>query len=372
MRGSRRLLGFAAVALSVIVACTGSTGGTGSGSGTVTKVRLQLQWVAQAQFAGYYAAVAKGYYKDVGLDVEIKQGGPDIVPQQVVASDGAEFGIAWVPKVLASREAGADLVNIAQVFQRSGTLEVSFKDKGITSPEQWKGKKVGTWGFGNEPELYAAMRKAGIDPTKASDVTIVKQPFDMSLLLNGEVDAAQAMIYNEYAQVLEQKNPKTGKLYQPEDLNVIDFNKVGTAMLQDHIFARESWLKKSGNEDIASRFLQASFKGWVFCRDNQKDCVDIVLKAGTTLGKGHMTWQLNEINALIWPSPSGIGALDKASWDQTVNISTTYQILKAAPSGTAFRTDLAKQAADALKGQSVDITGAGFKKATVEVTPGGN
>ena len=366
MRGFRRWLAVTVVGLAVASACGGGT------SGPLTKVRLQLQWVAQSQFAGYYAAVAKGYYKDAGLDVEIKLGGPDIVPQQVVASDGAEFGIAWVPKVLGSREAGADLVNIAQVFQRSGTLEVSFKDKGITAPEQWKGKKIGTWGFGNEPELYAAMRKAGIDPAKASDVTIVKQPFDMSLLLNQEVDAAQAMIYNEYAQVLEQKNPKTGKLYQPSELNVIDFNQVGTAMLQDHLFARESWLAKSGNEDVAVRFLQASFKGWVFCRDNQKECVDIVLKAGTTLGTGHMTWQLNEINALIWPSPAGIGALDKAAWDQTVNISTTYQILKGPPSGTPFRTDLAKKAADALKAQNVDITGAGFKKATVEVTPGGN
>src|SRR3989442_9876946 len=286
MRGAGRSLSFAIVAILLAVSWGGGTGG-GGGGGPLTKVRLQLQWVAQSQFAGYYAALDKGYFKDVGLDVEIKLGGPDIVPQQVVASDAAEFGIAWVPKVLASREAGADLVNIAQVFQRAGTLEGAFKEKNITKPEDLKGKKVGTWGFGNEPELYAAMRKVGIDPNKASDVTIVKQPFDMSLLLNGEVDAAQAMIYNEYAQVLEQKNPKTGKLYQPDELNVIDFNKVGTSMLQDHIFARDSWLKKSGSEDIATRFLQASFKGWVFCRDSQKECVDIVLKAGTTLGKGH-------------------------------------------------------------------------------------
>jgi len=304
--------------------------------------------------------------------VEIKQGGPDIVPQQVVASDGAEFGIAWVPKMLASREAGADLVNIAQVFQRSGTLEVSFKGKNITKPEDWKSKKVGTWGFGNEPELYAAMRKAGIDPNKASDVTIVKQPFDMSLLLNDQVDAAQAMIYNEYAQVLEQKNPKTGQLYQPEELNVIDFNAVGTAMLQDHIFVRDSWLKKSGNEDIATKFLQASFKGWVFCRDNQAECVDIVLKAGTTLGKGHMTWQLNEINALIWPSPNGIGQVDKAAWDQTASISTTYEVLKSKPSDAAYRNDLAKKAADALKSSGADVVGASYKKAKVAVTAGGN
>jgi len=370
MPGFRKAFALGIVAVIVAGACGASS--TPAAGGPLTKVRLQLQWVAQSQFAGYFAAVNKGYYKDLGLDVEIKLGGPDIVPQQVVASDGAEFGIAWAPKMLASREAGADLVDIAQVFQRSGTLEVSFKDKNITKPEDWKGKKVGTWGFGNEPELYAAMRKAGIDPTKSSDVTIVKQPFDMSLLLNGDVDAAQAMIYNEYAQVLEQKNPKTGKLYQPNELNVVDFNQVGTGMLQDHLFVRSSWLAKSGNEDIATKFLQASFKGWTFCRDSQKECVDIVLKAGTTLGLGHMTWQLNEINALIWPSPAGIGALDKASWDQTVNISVTYQVLKAKPTDGAFRTDLAKKAADALKAQGTDINGSSFKKAVVEVTPGGN
>jgi len=362
-----RVFALGMIAALVFGACAGA-----SAPGGTTKVRLQLQWVAQSQFAGYYAAVSKGYFKDVGLDVEIKQGGPDIVPQQVVASDGAEFGIAWVPKMLASREAGADLVNIAQVFQRSGTLEVSFKAKNITKPEDWKAKKVGTWGFGNEPELYAAMRKVGIDPNKASDVTIVKQPFDMSLLLNDQVDAAQAMIYNEYAQVLEQKNPKTGQLYQPEELNVIDFNAVGTAMLQDHIFVRDSWLKKSGNEDIAAKFLQAAFKGWVFCRDNQADCVDIVLKAGTTLGKGHMTWQLNEINALIWPSPTGIGQVDKTSWDQTVTISTTYDVLKSKPSDGAFRNDLAKKAADALKSGGTDVVGSSYKKAKVAVTAGGN
>ncbi len=381
MRASRSISIVIAVAALLVSACAPSAAPTAAptAAGTaaptakpLTKVRLQLQWVAQSQFAGYFAAVSKGYYKDVGLDVEIKLGGPDIVPQQVVASDGAEFGLAWVPKMLASREAGADLVNIAQVFQRSGTLEVSFKEKNITKPEQWKGRKVGTWGFGNEPELYAAMRKVGIDPNNPKDVTIVKQPFDMSLLLNGEIDAAQAMIYNEYAQVLEQKNPKTGQLYQPSDLNVINFNDVGTGMLQDHVFVRGSWLAKPGNEDVATRFLQASFKGWTFCRDSFSECVDVVLKAGTTLGKGHMTWQLNEINALIWPSPQGIGQLDKTAYEQTVNISTTYKILSKKPDEAAVRADLAKKAADALKAQGVDVVGSGYKKQTVQVTPGGN
>src|SRR3979409_1369880 len=238
MPGLLKALALGIAAIVVAGACASSPPAAG---GPLTKVRLQLQWVAQAPCAGYFAAVRKGYYKALGLDVEIKLGGPDIVPQQVVASDGAEFGIAWVPKMLASREAGADLVDIAQYFQRSGTLEVAFKEKNITKPEDWKSKKVGTWGFGNEPELYAAMRKVGIDPAKASDVNIVAPPFDMSLLLNGQVDSAQAMIYNEYAQVLEQKNPKTGQLYTPAELNVIDFNSVGTGMLPDQIFVAQSW-----------------------------------------------------------------------------------------------------------------------------------
>jgi NitT/TauT family transport system substrate-binding protein len=352
-----------------------SVGSTGAQD--LIPVRLQLQWVAQSQFAGYYAAVAQGFYEEEGLDVTILEGAVDIVPQQVVAADGAEFGIAWVPKVLASREEGADLVNIAQIFQRSGTLEVSFVDKGIESVEDLKGMRVGTWGFGNEHELFAALRAAGIDPNNADDVTIVQQPFDMSLLLNDEVDAAQAMTYNEYAQVLEQVNPETGELYQPEELNVINFNDVGTAMLQDHIFARESWLagetNGTANEEIAVKFIRASIKGWIYCRDNFEDCVNIVLDNGPTLGQGHMTWQLNEINALIWPSPQSIGVMDQALWDQTVKIALEGEVIKAEPDEGAYRTDLAQQAVDSLTemDSTMDVAGESWERQEVEITPGG-
>ncbi len=336
----------------------------------LTKVTLQLQWVTQSQFAGYYAAVDKGFYKDEGLDVTIKVGAVDIVPQQVLASGQADFAVAWVPKALVSREEGAKIVDVGQVFQRSGTLEVSWKDLNIAKPEDWKGKKVGTWGFGNEFELLAAMTKVGLDPQK--DVTIVQQPFDMSLLLNKEVDAAEAMTYNEYAQVLEATG-SDGKtlLYKPEDLTVINFNDVGTAMLQDALWAREDWLQDSKNQDVAVRFLKATFKGWVFCRDNFDECVDIVLKNGPTLGKGHMAWQLNEINKLIWPSPAGIGVMDKALWDQTIQVATSQKVLKAAPDAGAYRDDLAKQAVDALKAAGVDVTGASYQPKTVAITPNG-
>jgi NitT/TauT family transport system substrate-binding protein len=334
----------------------------------LTPVRVVLQWVPQSQFAGYYAAKDKGFYAEEGLDVTIIPGGPDIAPAQVVASDGAEFGVAWLPgRTLAAREGGADLVNIAQIFQRSGTLMVSFKDKNITKVEDFKGKNVGSWLLGNEAELFAAMRKVGLDPDK--DAKIIKQNFDMSQLLNGEVDVAQAMIYNEYAQVLETKNPATGELYKPEELNVIDFNDVGTAMLQDGIMARESWLKQPGNEDIAVHFLRATFKGWMFCRDSFDECVQIVLNNGTALGESHMRWQLNEVNALIWPSPNGIGIMDEALYKQTVEIAKTYGILKGDPDANAYRTDLAKKA---LEGLSGDTKGENFKKITVELKEGGN
>ncbi len=331
-------------------------------------VRVVLQWVPQSQFAGYYAAKDKGFYDAEGLDVTIIPGGPDIAPAQVVASGGAEFGVAWLPgRTLAAREGGADLVNIAQIFQRSGTLMVSFKEKDITKVEDFKGKNVGSWLLGNEAELFAAMRKVGLDPEK--DANIIKQNFDMSQLLNGEVDVAQAMIYNEYAQVLETRNPKTGELYKPEDLNVIDFNEVGTAMLQDGIMARESWLSQPGNEDIAVRFLRATFRGWIFCRDNFDECVQIVLNNGTALGESHMRWQLNEVNALIWPSPNGIGIMDENLYKQTVEIAKTYGILKRDPDPGAYRTDLAKKALEGIEG---DTKGLNFKKITVELKEGGN
>lgn len=344
-------------------------GGGGGDRGTLTPIRLQLQWSAQAQFAGYYAAKDLGYYAAEGLDVTILEGGPDIVPQDAVAAGQAELGIAWVPKALVTRAGGGQLVNVAQVFQRSGTRQVSWVDTGITRPEDWRGRRIGTWGLGNEYELYAAMRQAGIDPDR--DVTIVPQPFDMELLLTRQIDAAQAQTYNEYAQVLEAVNPATGRLDQPEDLSIIDFNALGTAMLQDAVWAREDWLAESGNADLTTRFLRASFRGWIYCRDNFDACVDIVMRNGPSLGRGHQTWQLNEVNRLIWPSPEGIGLLDQRLWDQTVRVATGEGVLPRPPDAGAARRDLARSALADLTAEGIDVRGAGYQARRVAITPGG-
>jgi len=339
-------------------------------------VRLQLQWVPQAQFAGYFAAERQGYYKAENLTVQILPGGPDIVPQQVgSAPDGPEFTLSWVPKVLEAREKGSDLVNIAQIFQRSGTLSVTWKKDNITDPCQLAGKKVGTWGFGNEFEVTAGLLKCGLTPglenkgDPATQYQQVTQAFDMVAFLNHEIDAAEAMIYNEYAQVLESTNPETGQLYSPDDLNVINWNDYRVAMLQDAIWARQSWLQQGNNKDIAVRFVRASLKGWMYCRDNPADCVQYTTDAGSQLGAGHQAWMMNEINGLIWPSPLGVGVMDPIQWSQTVKVAKQAGIIKSDPSIEAYTNDIVKAAYEGLEG---DTKGEGFQKATIQVTPGGN
>jgi NitT/TauT family transport system substrate-binding protein len=348
----------------------GSPAGASASAAALASVRLQLQWAPQAQFAGYFAAVKQGYYDAAGIKLTIVDGGPDVIPQAVgSAADGPEFTISWVPKVLEAREGtpASDLVDIAQIFQRSGTLSVSWKASNITKPADFKGKKVGAWGFGNEFEVTAGAKKAGL--TEGTDYTKVTQPFDMTLLLSKQIDVAEAMIYNEYAQVLEAKNPETGALNQPTDLNVINYNDIGTAMLQDAIFSRASWLAKAGNEDIATRFLKASFQGWIYCRTHAADCVQYTIDAGSTLGAGHQAWMMNEINPLVWPSPNGIGILDPAAWTQTVGVAKGAGIIKADPPTAAYRTDLATKALSSI---TEDTKGADFVKGNVVVTAGGN
>ena len=343
---------------------------------TVDSVSLQLQWFTQAQFAGYYAAIDKGYYENMCLDVTIVEGGVEIVPQTQLANGDVDFALAWVPKALASREAGADIVNIAQIYQRSGTLQVSFVDKGITSPADFEGMKIGNWGFGNEYEIFAALAEEGLDP--ATDVELVGQQFDMVALLEGDIDAAEAMTYNEYAQVLEAENPDTGELYQPEDFNVISYEEIGVGMLQDAIWADAARLESDADyKDQATRFVAASMEGWAFCRDNAEECRDIIVSAGSTLGASHQLWQANEVNKLIWPSPDGIGYIDEAAWDRTAEISLNTPnlegatVITEAPSEGAYTNEIVEAAWALLDGMDLDLFGEGFTPIDVELQPGG-
>jgi len=333
-------------------------------------VTLQLKWVTQAQFAGYYAALAKGYYKDFGLNVKIKVGGPSITPEQVVASGQAEIGLDWLPSLLATRDTGTNLVNIAQMFARSGMTEIAWKSSGINSIAQMRNKTVGVWCCGNQFELFAALTKYGMDPQHNKGVNIFNQPFDMNAFLSKQIDAAAAMTYNELAQVLETKDPATGQLYKLSDLNVFKMADVGTGMLEDNLFVTDKWLSNATNQDTLVKFLKASFQGWIYCRDHQASCVNIVLKNGPTLGAGHQAWQMNEINALIWPDPSGIGLVPASAVAQTAAIAKKYGVIKSLPQG-ATNYAYAQQALRQLRSQGTNVTGLNWKKLAVKVTAGG-
>ena len=378
MKHSKKMsLAFAATAAVtglVLSGCASSTPDAEPEAGELTPVKLQLQWLTQAQFAGYYAALDQGFYEDEGLDVEIIQGGGDIVPQDALAAGDVDYAISWVPKVLGSIQNGANITDVAQIFERSATLQVSFKDSGIDSVADLAGKTIGSWGYGNEWELYAGLNKAGI----TDDVTVVSQAFDMSALLSGDIDAAQAMTYNEYAQLLETENPETGELYTADDFNVIDWNVEGTSMLQDAIWADTAKLDDEAYADQTVAFIKASIKGWAFARDDAEAAAGIVTAAGSTLGTSHQLWMTNEVNKLIWPSTTGgVGTIDEAAWAATVDMAlktsneTGATIITEEPPATAYSNEYVEKALAELTEEGVDVVGSDFAPLSVTLNLAG-
>ena len=342
----------------------------------VTALTLQLPDLTRAQFAGYYAARDRGFYQAQCLDVSILEGGGDIVPQAALAQGDADFAIAWVPGALASREQGAGIVNVAQVFQRSGTVQVAWADSGITTPGDFLDRRIGTWRRGGEFEVITAVTEAGLDP--ASDFELVQQQFDMTALLNREIDAAEAMTYNEYAQLLGTRNPETGELYTAEDFTVISYQEAGVGMLQDAIWASEERLRDAAFQDITQRFVTASLEGWIHCRDKPEDCASIVRANGSRLGASHQLWMMNEVNRLIWPSPAGVGVMNPDAWGQTVAISLGTKnlegstVITAEPAEGAWTDQYAVAANEQLTAAGMNTTGEAFAPISVTLNEGGN
>jgi NitT/TauT family transport system substrate-binding protein len=294
------------------------------------RITLQLKWLTQAQFAGYYAAQVNGYYRAEQLFVTIRPGGPDIDPEEVVSAGRAEVGVSWLSSLLAARDRGHDLVNIAQLFARSGMREIAFRSSGIRGPADLRGRRVAVWFAGNEHPLFATLDKYGLD--RQRDVTIVRQPFDMRLLLDRQVDAAAAMTYNELKQVLDAG-------VRLEDLVVIDFNTEGTAMLEDGLVASGVWLSDPRHRAIAARFLRASLRGWAFCRDRPRACVDIVVTESPVLGRAHQEWMMAEVNKLIWgpgTTAATFGRMDPAAFRTTADIALRYGVIRRPPDARAY------------------------------------
>ncbi|QEV98996.1 ABC transporter substrate-binding protein [Microbacterium caowuchunii] len=379
---TRRMLAaasLAAVGTLVLAACSGGSSGSdpadAEDGGDLTPVTLQLQWLPQGQFAGYFAAMEQGYFEEEGLDVEIIPSGGDIVPQDALAAGDVDYAIAWVPKVLGSIEAGAELTNIAQIFQRSGTLQVAWADSDITSVADFEGKKIGSWGFGNEWEIFAAMAAEGLD---ATTVEIITQDFNMNAFLQGDIDAAQAMTYNEYAQLLETVDPDTGELYTPDDFTVISYEDTEGAMLQDAIWADTQRLEDDTEyQETTVAFLKAVVKGWAYAAQNPEEAAEITIAEGSGWGPSHELWMVNETNKLIWPSESGIGIIDDAAWQRTVAGAlaavneTGAHLITAEPPASAYSNEWIQKALDELADSGVDLTGEDFSPVEVTLQEGG-
>ena len=275
------------------------------------EITLQLKWVTQAQFAGYYVAQEKGLYEEAGLDVTINPGGPDISPPQVIAGGGADVIIDWMPSALASREKGVALVNIAQPFKRSGMMLTCRKETGITSPQDFKGKTLGVWFFGNEYPFLSWMSQLGIPTEGGGDgVTVLKQGFNVDPILQKQADCISTMTYNEYWQVIDAGLPA-------DDLLVFKYEDEGVATLEDGLYVLEDRLSDAAFVDQMARFVKASMKGWDWARENPKEAALIVLDNDATGAQTekHQVRMMGEINKLTEGSD---GTLDPADYERTV------------------------------------------------------
>ncbi|THV15477.1 ABC transporter substrate-binding protein [Rhizobium rhizophilum] len=275
------------------------------------KVTLQLKWVTQAQFAGYYVAKDKGFYEEEGLDVEIKPGGPDIAPPQVLAGGGADVIVDWMPSALATREKGVPLVNIAQPFKSSGMMLTCLKETGITKPDDFKGKTLGVWFFGNEYPFLSWMNTLGIK-TDGSEggVTVLKQGFNVDPLLQKQAACISTMTYNEYWQVIDAG-------IKAEDLVTFKYEDEGVATLEDGLYVLEDKLADPAFKEKMVKFVRASMKGWKYAEENSDEAAEIVLEndASGAQTEAHQKRMMSEVAKL---TAGSAGALDKADYDRTV------------------------------------------------------
>ncbi|MEY1557212.1 ABC transporter substrate-binding protein [Yoonia sp. R2331] len=298
--------------LMMAAALAAGTAGMAQADAHANDVTLQLQWVTQAQFAGYYVALEKGFYEEEGLNVTILPGGPDIAPPQVLAGGGADVMLNWMPSALAAREKGLPVVNIAQPFKTSGLMLTCWKDTGIESVADFKGKTIGVWFFGNEYPFLSWMSQEGISTDGGEDgVTVLKQGFNVDPLLQRQADCISTMTYNEYGQVLDAG-------VSEDELVTFKYEEQGVATLEDGIYALEENLEDPVFVDKMVRFVRASMKGWKDAEANPEEAAAIVLDYDETGAQteAHQVRMMGEIAKLTAGSN---GALDEADFQRTVD-----------------------------------------------------
>ena len=297
------------------------------------QVTLQLKWVAQGQFAGYFAAKEQGFYEEEGLDVDIKNGGPDIAPEQVIAGGGADVIVTWMAAALAARDKGVNLVNIAQPFAKSGLELICPKDGPVKTEADFKGHTLGVWFFGNEYPFYAWMNKLGLSTEGGADgVTVLKQSFDVQPLIQKQADCISVMTYNEYWQLIDAG-------YKAEDLIVFNYSAMGNDLLEDGLYVLQDKLADPAFEDKMVRFVRASMKGWKYASENPDEAGGIVVENGGQ-DENHQKRMMGEVAKLI---DNADGKLIVDAYERTAKALLDQKIISK-PAEGAYTTAITDKA----------------------------
>ncbi|MFZ2099809.1 MAG: ABC transporter substrate-binding protein [Oricola sp.] len=287
------------------------------------KVVLQLKWVAQGQFGGYFVAKDKGFYEEEGLDVEIKPGGPDIAPEQVIAGGGADVIVDWMGGALVAREKGVPLINIAQPYQKAGMEMVCPADGPIKTEADFKGHTLGVWFYGNEYPFFAWMNKLGLSTEGGADgVTVLKQSFDVQPLIQKQADCISVMTYNEYWQLIDAG-------YKPEDLIVFNYSEMGNDLLEDGLYVMEDKLADPAFKETMVKFVRASMKGWKYALENPDEAAEIVMDNGGQ-DENHQKRMMGEVAKLIG---DGSGVLKEDVYERTAKALLDQKIIEKEPTG---------------------------------------
>jgi NitT/TauT family transport system substrate-binding protein len=263
-------------------------------------VRVVMHWDHQAQFAGYYVALDKGYYADEGLDVTIVRGGPSTSPCEMVADGKSEFCLTMLSTALEKREMGIPLVLLAQVVNRSNFEVVAWKHPDgpsgpeINTPADLEGRKITIWERDFRLPYEAFFEAQNIH------AEILPQYYSLSLFLNHGADACSAMRYNEYHWLLQHG-------VREEDLSVFPLWENGVPLPEDGIYTLESTFAK--DPEMCRAFTRASLKGWNYAHENPDEALDAVMERVESVqlptNRPHMRWMLDEILASIFPGDNG-------------------------------------------------------------------
>jgi ABC-type nitrate/sulfonate/bicarbonate transport system substrate-binding protein len=287
-----------------------------SGSSGHEKISLRLQWLHQAQFAGFYIAKEKGFYADEGLDVTINPGGQDFNAATLVASGSDDVGIWTADQVMLSYSRGMPLRALGTVFSRSLTAFMVTKESGITKPKDFEGKTVGIYyGYDSETIYVHLLKKYGVDRSKIKETAL---QYDLSRFFSGEVDVWPAYVINQ---------PLTAKKAGVE-VNVLTPDQFGVNYYSDTIIVNEKTLRNKHDEIV--KFMRASELGWRYALDHRDEAVDVVMKTAPHLDREVQRMMLDVVAQYIGQR-NPMFAMDRDVWNSIANILTEQGLLKEAP-----------------------------------------